>query len=69
MKFTNTSPSIKKTLDIQHNMKLCDFQEKQYKITNMKNRIIEIENKIHIMEEEKKMTIINQITFLKIIYL
>lgn len=44
----------KKTLDIQHNLRLGEFQDRQKHIDKMRNKIIDIDNRIRKMEETKK---------------
>jgi hypothetical protein len=53
MKFSNTS-SVKKTLDIQHTLKINDFQDIGKKISTMRDRILEIDKNLSKLEEEKK---------------
>lgn len=46
MKYSSNSQSTKKTLDIQHNMKLVHFQEKEQRISKLKKEFQCISNSI-----------------------
>jgi hypothetical protein len=50
----SSTNGTKKTLDIQHNLRLQDFQERQAKLDDLRNELTEIERRLHDLDEVRR---------------